>query len=355
MKILCLTKYDSLGASSRVRSMQYIPYLAAQGIEVTVSPLLGNDYIQKIYHREKISFWYLLKRYVARFKLLLKAKSYDLVWVEKEVFIYLPFIFEKWFLKRVNYIIDYDDAVFHNYDLHRNVWVRRFLGKKIAKVMAQANHVMVGNQYLADYAKRAGARDVTLIPTVVDMTKYMPAQNIVVHHKIIVGWIGTPKTVHYLKDIAVVLQKLSARFPIVLYIMGVSHYQIAGVEVHCVPWAEDKEVAFVQSIDIGVMPLIDCAFERGKCGYKLIQYMAVGKPVVASPIGVNVEIVEPEVNGYLAEDQAAWMRAFETLCQDSNLRLGMGRRGHQKIVAHYSLQAIAPRLVTIMQSIRKSV
>ena len=126
--------------------------------------------------------------------------------------------------------------------------------------------------------------------------------------------------------------------------------QSLGLPMESVPWTEQTEVASVASFDIGIMPLVDESFERGKCGYKLIQYMACGLPVVASPVGVNRQIVEHGVNGFLAETPAQWEQALHTLLADAGLRQRMGSAGRRKVEAQYCLQVTGPKLASLLKT-----
>jgi len=159
-----------------------------------------------------------------------------------------------------------------------------------------------------------------------------------------VGWIGSPSTAKYLQMLASSLETLSALFPLRLRAIGGGGVRLPGVEVENLPWSELEEVSMLQGCDIGVMPLADTPWERGKCGFKLIQYMACRKPVVASPVGVNREIVVDGVNGFLASSHDEWVRALERLKSDPELRKTMGANGRRMVEEKYCLQVTAPRL-----------
>src|SRR5690554_6923031 len=192
MKILLLSRYSSLGASSRVRFLQYLPYFQSQGIEVTVKPLLSDFYLKALYNGG--SRWReVVKGYMVRILAVLTVRQFDVVIVEKELFPFMPAIGERLLkLIGVPYVVDFDDALFHRYDCHSNPWVRRFLGKKIDAVMRHSTCVMAGNQYLAARAHKAGAKNVEIIPTVVDADRYWSQQK-ADEAVLTVGWIGTPQ------------------------------------------------------------------------------------------------------------------------------------------------------------------
>jgi hypothetical protein len=172
MKILYFTKYTRKGASSRLRSYQYFPYLEARGFKITVSPFFDDQYLENLYaHQSTIK--QIIKAYIRRFLALRKVFKYDWIFIEKELFPYFPAWFETLFsLLKIKYIVDYDDAIFHNYDLNPNPIIRFLLKRKIDKVMKYSNMVIVGNEYLANKAREAKASKIQIIPTVIDLTRY---------------------------------------------------------------------------------------------------------------------------------------------------------------------------------------
>ncbi len=350
MKVLMLTRYDRLGASSRLRSMQYLPCLNAAGFEVTVSPLFTDAYVKGLRQNQR-SLGEVVRCYARRLKGLLHARSFDLVWIEKEALPWLPAIFESVFLRGVPYVLDYDDAIFHKYDLNRHGLIRFALGEKLDRLMAGAKLVVAGNQYLAKRAKCAGARWVEIVPTVVDIDRY-EVKEVAGWTKdgLKIVWIGSPSTAQYLDILAEPLRNLASHRRFTLRVIGAAGVDIAGVDTEFIPWSEDVEVAAIRECDIGVMPLFDLPFERGKCGYKLIQYMACGLPVVASPIGVNVEIVKVGEVGFLAESASEWEEAIGRLLDDAALRDHFGSAGRLLAERDYSLQGVAPRLSNLLKT-----
>lgn len=352
MNILLLCRYPRQGASSRLRSYQYLPELEKRGIQVTVSPLFSEDYLEVFYHSGRKRPADLLAAYWQRLKQLFKVKAYDLLWVEKELFPWLPAIAETSLDSLgIPFLVDYDDAIFHRYDQASSAWVRKLLGRKIDRVMASARLVTVGNDYLAERARVAGARRVMQLPTVVDTRRYS-LKTVDDSTPFTIGWIGSPTTVGYLELIHEPLQSLASERAIRLLVVGAEAEPIAGVSVENLSWSEATETELIQRFDVGVMPLADALWEQGKCGYKLIQYMASGLPVIASAVGVNRKLVEQGVNGYLAEGVEDWQKALKSLADDAHLRAEMGRMGRLKVEQHYSLEVMAPRLISaIMQSV----
>jgi glycosyltransferase involved in cell wall biosynthesis len=344
MNILILSRYGRLGASSRVRFYQYLDYFADYGIQVEISHLLSDEYIRKLYSRERNGFDILLS-YFKRLKRYLKATP-DLIWLEKEALPMIPYTLEKLlFYKKILTVTDYDDAVFHNYDENSNLFIKKILGQKIDEIMRDSDAVTVGNDYLSSRAIKAGSKHVFFLPTVVDLERYTIHPQLP-NEKFTVGWIGSPATSKFVMDISDVLEEtetiLNGNFRLQLIGSGKLSLPVSNLDI--VPWHEETEVEALSKIDVGIMPLRDEPFERGKCGYKLIQYMALGKPVIASPVGVNSEIVEHGVNGFLATTKSEWLEAFQILQSDPELRHRMGLAGRHKIEKTYSLQANAPRV-----------
>ncbi|QDZ38668.1 glycosyltransferase family 4 protein [Euhalothece natronophila Z-M001] len=355
MRVLLLSRYDDLGASSRVRYLQYLEEFKRQGWEVEISPLFSNTYINALYAgagRERL--WEVMRGYVSRFLVLLRANQFDVLIIQKELFPFLPAWFER-ILHRMQilYIVDYDDAQFHRYDRHSNTIIRGLFRHKIDTVMLHAELVIAGNPYIAERARTAGARQIEIIPTVVDTERYHPA----VSHASsppIVGWIGTPETSCYLLPLLPVFERLQQEMDVRFVAVGASGEDFAGTSVEAWPWSELTEVSSIQQFDIGIMPLEDSPWERGKCGYKLIQYMACAKPVVASPVGVNMKIVEPGKNGYLAETLEDWEKLLRVLLIDVDARNRMGCVGREKVVEQFSLQSQAQRFINCVERVVNS-
>ena len=352
VKVLFLTKYARNGASSRYRTFQYLPWFEEAGIHCQVMPLFDEAYLIHRYQSGRGHASDVLRAFLRRLGALATARRFDLVVVEYELLPYFPALPERWLgLLGVPYVVDYDDALFHQYDQHKSRWVRHFLGEKIARVMRSAQLVTVGNSYLADYAKRAGAMRVEILPTVIDLERYPRAFAArPPNGPFTIGWIGSPSTAKYLQAIAPALADVCAGGKGHVRLIGSGPIDLPGVPVELLPWDETTEVSNMQQFDVGIMPLPDEPWARGKCGFKLIQYMACGLPVVASPVGVNSEIVEHGVNGFLATTPTNWIQALNALLLDLDLRRRMGQAGRQKVEQEYSLQVTGPKLADLIKS-----
>ena len=346
-----LPRYGRLGASSRMRFYQYLPWLEAAGISCTAAPLFSDGYVRGLQKNTK-NIFEATRAYACRIKALLSSRRFDLLWIEKEALPWLPAWFEKMLLSdAVPYVLDYDDAVFHYYDQHRKPVVRALLAGKHPALIQRAALVVAGNEYLSDFALAVGARQVEVVPTVIDLECYSlaaidPAK---MARPPCVGWIGQRSTAAFLTPHAPLFERLSADGAARFAAIGIDA-QSLGLPMESIAWTEQTEVSSIAGLSIGIMPLVDAPFERGKCGYKLIQYMACGLPVVASPVGVNRQIVEHGVNGFLAETPEQWEQALRTLLADSGLRQRMGRAGRLKVEQQYCVQVTGPRLAVLLKN-----
>ena len=353
MRILLLTRYDRLGASSRLRCLDYLPLLREAGFEITVEPFFDDAYLEDLYLRRHILWPRLLAYYRERLKILATRHQYDLVWLEKEALPWLPGWLETRLLRGVPLVIDFDDAWFHRYDSHRNPLVRWLLGGKFGHLVRQAHTIVAGNDYLADWTRRHGAQQIVQIPTVLDPARYRPATGSKAQ-RVTIGWMGSPSSVQYLKAIAPALKAVLAGGKARLELVGSGPVDL-GFPLTFLPWQENTEAAFLQAFDIGIMPLTEDKWSRGKCAYKLLQYMAAGLPVVASPVEMNRQVVRDGENGYLATTEAEWIAALTDLCDNPALRQRLGRAGRQLVEAEYSLAGNAPKLIAVLREAAKTV
>jgi glycosyltransferase involved in cell wall biosynthesis len=349
MHILVLTRYERLGSSSRVRFYQYLPFLEKQGCEITVAPLLNDDYVSSLYTNKHPKPWPVLSAYIERLRWILKSRKFDLIWLEKELLPWFPAWGEMILAElRIPYVVDYDDAVFHRYDQHRNWMVRAFLGKKIDMVMRHAALVVVGNNYLKERAEKAGAKRVVYLPSVVDGSQYLQPES--QRSQFTVGWIGSPVTAPFLNVVLSPLDTLTREGDMKIILIGSGGTDLLPqIPKMVLPWSEETESSDVHRFDVGIMPLPDGPFEKGKCGYKLIQYMAAGLPVVASPVGVNSRIVEHGVNGFLASSESEWLQALRYLRDNPVERRQMGIAGRKKVEREYDLEVTAPQLLQLLE------
>jgi glycosyltransferase involved in cell wall biosynthesis len=345
IQVLGLSLYGELAASTRYRLSQYEPGLLKEGIKIEVHSLLGDTYIQKSFVGEKYPSRYLLRDYLARAALLFGQGRYDVAIMNAELFPLVPGFIESRLL-RIPYIYDFDDAFFLKYSLERFKKFSFLLRDKFNPIVKNAAAVTAGNNYLATYARQWNMAT-HMLPTVVDTTRYSPVpvkQNGV----LTVGWVGSPTTSVYLTELAKPLEELGREGPVRFLVVGGHSAPIPGVEVVNIPWSEANEVDMINTFDVGVMPLFDDDWARGKCAFKLIQYMACGVPIVASPVGANLEVVTNEC-GLLARSSAEWLASLRKLRDSSVLRLRLGEAGRQHIVENYSLHTAVPKLAEVIR------
>jgi glycosyltransferase involved in cell wall biosynthesis len=351
MRLTAFTKYGPMAASTRQRLLQYAPALEAAGIELDFRPLLDDGYVASLATGERYAKRKLAAAYLRRLRDIAFGPLGDVVFVYAELLPWLPSVLERLLLRRGRPIIyDIDDAFFHTYDRHRSALVRSILGRKFEPLLCSAAACICGNVYLREYVSQY-CKNTVVVPTVVDTDKYRPACT---DHALppVIGWIGSPTTWPYVRPLLPLLHELvssgRARVKVVGAGAAARIDSFPGLEV--VSWAEDREIEDVQSFDVGIMPLSDDEWARGKSGYKLIQYMACGLPVVASPVGINRKLVRHGESGFLAGSDSEWREAFDRLLSERQLRRRMGGDGRERAVAEYSLAVHAPRVVGLVSA-----
>ena len=211
---------------------------------------------------------------------------------------------------------------------------------------------MAGNQYLADYAKKTN-QNVTIVPTTIDTEKYQVVEKNSENDLITIGWSGSFSTVPHLDTIREVFQELAKKENFRLKVIGTSTYEIPGVNIEAMAWKSESEVEDLTSIDIGIMPLPDDEWSKGKCGLKALQYMALGIPTICSPVGVNATIIEDGVNGFLASGKDEWIRKIKQLMNSVELRRKFGQAGRKTVEEKYSAKVVAPQVLKLFDSIVK--
>ena len=350
MNINFYTKYENMGASSRMRSLQFFPFLSRHNIDPKNLSLISNSQLLRKYKTGSYNPVFMAFLYIKRICHIVFEKN-DLIWVEKELFPWLPAWVELLILGQKKIILDFDDAIFHNYDLHANRYVRTIFGSKIDKLMARATVVTAGNSYLKKRAMRAGAKYIKVLPTVIRMSRYDHAVNVPKTSFTRIVWIGTPSTSKYLSLIAPALTVLAQENEFIFRVIGAKNIVIPGVSVEYLEWSEDTEVNLISECDIGIMPLQDNPWELGKCAYKLIQYMACGLPTVSSPIGANIDIVQENETGFFAKNSDEWIRSLQILLSDPKLRKSMGLNGLNRVKANYTVELQAEQMANLIHEL----
>lgn len=347
LKILGLSLYGRQAASNRYRLEQYQPGLRSAGIEMHVHSLLGDDYVKTTFAGARYPAARLAIAYLNRMRDLIGLHRYDAAMLHLELLPLVPGFMESRLLQ-VPYIYDFDDAFFLKHTLKRFSPVRTLLKNKYVPVIRRAAAVTAGNEYLLEYAKRWN-KNSYLLPTVLETGRYVPAPN-KDPRVFTVGWVGSPSTAIYLSELFEPLEELGREAAVRFIAVGGRCPAIPGIEVVNLPWSEATEIDVINTFDVGVMPLFDYEWEKGKCGFKLIQYMACGVPAIASPIGVNAHIVA-ESSGLLASSSADWLSALQRLYYDGELRANTGAAGRRRVEQHFSLELTVPRLAQIIEDV----
>ena len=356
MRVLALSPVPYEGAGCRFRIAHYIPYLAAHGIDVTVAPFYDRQFFSLVYDRRRHGrkAWLFVKQTAVRIAAVARAGRYDAVWVYREAFPIGPPLLEAALHALGRPLLyDFDDAVFlpNTSEANRYVSALKY-PQKVGRIIGYCDEVIAGNEYLAEFARRFNP-SVHIIPTAVDTNVFIPrAGEKAAGSPVVVGWIGTPTTAGYLVPVAPALAAVAATHPFTFRVSGAgSDVAVPGVQVDSVPWSLDREVELFNTCDVGVYPLPDDDWARGKCGFKAIQFMACGVPVVASPVGVNREIIADGVNGFLASTAAEWQGKLARLVSDTALRTRLAAAARRTIQERYSLDVTAPRVAGVMRHV----
>ena len=351
-RVLAFTVKPRESADTRYRILQYSPVAERDGIRVDHRSLMGSRYFQ--WQLRNVQLFLRLMLYpillgIRLWQVLLLAPQYDAVWICREMAPLGPPMLERllvWRCKRV--ILDVDDAL-HIADKASSRLLPRLLRDrdKFARMASYYTSVVCGNAYLAEFYIQHGA-EVQIIPTVVDVRRYVQVAPVRAEN-IRIGWIGTPLNRHHLESLYPAFSALARERSFELVVVGLNEplaWDFPGIRY--LQWTLTDEFDYFAHFDIGIMPLMDSPFARGKCAFKLVQYMAAGLPVIASPVGANCELVEHEVNGYLAETQEEWHLSLRTLIDHQDLRRQMGIQGRRLVRKSYSLEAGWPRYAAIL-------
>jgi glycosyltransferase involved in cell wall biosynthesis len=354
-RVLALSPVPIEGAGFRFRIGQYIPALEQQGFEVTASPFLTSDFFDIVYAPghpvTKLALF--VRQAAQRFREVLAARHYDLFLLYREAFPIGPPLIEAVLASLAGrpVVYDFDDAIFLPNASSANQLVSALKWyRKVPSIIAMSDQTIAGNEYLASYA-RDRTSNVRVIPTCVDTTLFKPGSRSTPFRRDtpVVGWIGSHSTTKYLRGLLPILAQVNRLHPFSLYVAGTDGAVAAdGMTVQSSRWALDREVADFQRCDVGVYPLWDDRWSLGKCGFKAIQFMACGVPVVAAAVGVNCEIIEDGVNGFLAADEREWTEKLSTLLTDGELRASMGAAARRTIEERYSLAVNAPRFIAAL-------
>lgn len=328
--------------SQRFRFEQYFEYLGHNGFSCKLSNIITEKDDRFLYTSGHYAYklWVFLKSFFKRLRDVIRSFKYDIVFVQREAFMTGTILFERLFkLSGAKLVFDFDDSIWLKDESPVNNklnWLKN--PSKTSKIIAISDLVIAGNEYLADYARQFST-NVSIIPTTIDTKKYYP------HEKksktIVVGWSGSFSTVKHFESALPALRILKEKYQnqISYKLIGDGTYRNEELDIKGLPWKEKSEIQELSEIDIGIMPLPDDQWSKGKCGLKGLQYMALGIPTVMSPVGVNSEIIQEGVNGFLAKNTEEWVEKISLLFESNELRKKIGISGRETVEKNYSVEA----------------
>jgi glycosyltransferase involved in cell wall biosynthesis len=363
MKVLALASYPVEAAATRFRLQQFVEPLAERDIALTIHPFLDSQLFKNLYHKGSFprTAAGLFRSAFLRLADVMAARKADVILVQREAMMFGPPVIE-WLTSRAlkrPMVLDLDDATYVSYTSPTYGGLGKALKwfSKTDDLIRWAAIVTCGNSSIAEYVSSRGVQ-ARIIPTVVDTDVFRPAQREAPEGPVVLGWIGTHSTFPFLESIFPALRSLAARHDLRLKVVGAGKDEVSvpGVKVENAPWKMEREVEDFQFIDVGLYP-IDVSmyggWAAGKSGFKAIQYMSVGVPYVATPVGASAEIGEAGVTHLFASTHDEWYGALETLIVDARRRREMGAAGRRHAVANYGLPAQADKLSEALREAAK--
>jgi glycosyltransferase involved in cell wall biosynthesis len=358
MNVLVLApyRYDT-APCQRYRIEQWMPHLAKAGVHFEFDPFMSAAFQQILYQPghllPKLSL--AIRDYLRRLRLGLRPGRYDAIFLHREASIIGPAWLERLFARSgVPIVYEFDDAIYVPYVSPSNRYLSYLkCHAKTATICRLSRHVIVGNQTLRDYATQWNP-NVTVVPSTIDAETYRPRQSYALTGEAVLGWTGSHSAMQYLDIIKPALRELARRHPFRLEIVGTHPFEIEGVKTAFRPWRAASEVEDLSALHVGLMPVPDEAWAKGKCALKALQYMALGVPAVVSPVGANRVVVQDGVNGFHAGTTEEWVERLSQLIQDAALRERLGREARRTVEVEYSAQAQAPRVLSVLQSVARA-
>ncbi|PCJ01402.1 MAG: group 1 glycosyl transferase [Flavobacteriales bacterium] len=343
-KIAFIVPYPKgIAPSQRFRFEQYLTFLQEEQYATSIFPFLTDKDYNLIYQPGKI----LLKSsgiflaFLKRFFLMFQLSGFNLVFIHREASPIGPPIFE-WIIAKVlkkKIIYDFDDAIWLENTSDTNHFVSKIKRhSKVASICRWSSLILCGNHFLMDFAKQHNT-NVAYMPTTID-TQITDSQ--IKEHRnddVTIGWTGTHSTIKYLYEIEDVLFELQEKLRFNFVVISNQKPQFKKLNFTYIPWNKEQEINDLLNLDIGIMPLLDNEWAKGKCGFKALQYMALEIPCIISPVGVNTRIIEHDINGYLAKTDNEWKEYLTSMILSKELRTKYGKKGRETIINNYSVIA----------------
>ena len=358
MKVLFLIPYPLHKApSQRFRFEQYLSFFQQNGYQCIAEPFLSeatwNIFYKNGNHFKKAGG--ICKGFVNRIKLLFKIKEFDIIFIHREACFIGPAIFE-WaysLLSNRKIIFDFDDAIWLHDVSDANIalgWLKS--PAKTATIIQKAGSIIAGNAYLAEYAKKFN-QNTFIIPTTIDTNYHKPKAKGETKDYITLGWTGSSTTIKHFEEIIPVLKKIKNKYKEKVRILLISDKSLKSeaIGLEFITWNKETEIDDLSKIDVGIMPLPDDKWSKGKCGFKGLQYMALNIPTIMSPVGVNKEIIENRINGFLASTEEEWIEKLSLLIESQELREKIGKAGRQTVIERYSVESQKENYLAVFNSI----
>ncbi len=356
-KLLAIVQHrQGRSPGQRFRFEHFIPALESAGYEIIFSNIISEKDDKIFYSRGNYfaKLRIVVQSFIHRLRDLKTARNCDLIFIYREAFMLGTTYFEKRLSKTgVPIVFDFDDSIWLNDTSEGNqnlAWLKKT--EKTADICHYANLVTVGNQYLANYAKQHN-NNVFILPTTLDTNYHKPIECNKNRNTICIGWTGTTTTLKHYDTAIPVLKKLKEKYGDKIYFKVVvnSTEWNRDIEVKLVEWSKESEIYELCEFDIGIMPLPNDEWSRGKCGFKGLQCMALEMPVIMSPVGVNIDIVKHGVNGFLANDENEWFNTLCNLIDDENLRINIGKAGRKTVIDDYSVANWQKKIIDKLESL----
>ncbi len=340
-KILFLTLHrKERSPGQRFRHEQYLSFLEQNGFEITYSNMLSAKQ-DKIFYGAGNTFGKIRVGISAIFRRLndvLRANRFDYVFIYRDAF-FFGILFE-WLFKqsKAKLVFDFDDSIWlQDENANQSIFQKLKNPAKTGRIISYCDLTIAGNEYLANYA-RQHSENVTIIPTTIDLNEYTKV-NVEKDDGICIGWSGSFSTIKHFESSLEALRIIKEKYQDQVYfkVIGDGYYMHEELDIQGLPWKADSEVSDLCEIDIGIMPLPDDDWSKGKCGLKGLQYMALEIPTIMSPVGVNADIIHDGENGFLAGSTEEWVAKLSALIEDEKLRIKMGKAGRATVEQQYSV------------------